>query len=49
MRNEDWNNIFGDTPEEFHKSVNSALEKIAEREETNMSRSMGIRKILLFV
>ena len=46
MRNEDWNNIFGDTPEEFHKSVNSALEKIAEREETNMSRSMGIRKIV---
>lgn len=47
MRNEDWNNIFGDTPEEFHKSVNSALEKIAEREETNMSRSMGIRKIVV--
>ena len=37
----------GDTPEEFHKSVNSALEKIAEREETNMSRSMGIRKIVV--
>lgn len=49
MRNEDWNNIFGDTPEEFHKSVNSALEKIAEREETNMSRSMGIRKIVVAV
>ena len=47
MRNEDWNNIFGDTPEEIHKSVNSALEKIAEREETNMSRSMGIRKIVV--
>ena len=47
MSNEDWNNIFGDTPEEFHKSVNSALEKIAEREETNMSRSMGIRKIVV--
>ena len=47
MRNEDWNNIFGDTPEEFHKSVNSALEKIGEREETNMSRSMGIRKIVV--
>ena len=47
MRNEDWNNIFGDTPEEFHKSVNSALEKIAEREETNMSRSIGIRKIVV--
>ena len=47
MRNEDWNNIFGDTPEEFHKSVNSALEKIAERKETNMTRSMGIRKIVV--
>lgn len=47
MRNEDWNNIFGDTPKEFHKSVNSALEKIAKREETNMSRSMGIRKIVV--
>ena len=47
MRNETGTHIFGDTPEEFHKSVNSALEKIAEREETNMSRSMGIRKIVV--
>lgn len=33
MKKEEWGNIFGDTPEGFHNSVNSALKEISEMEE----------------
>ena len=47
MKKEEWNSIFGETPEGFHNSVNSALSKISDREETKMSKSANIRKIVV--
>lgn len=49
MKKEEWKNIFGETPEGFHDSVNSALSKISEREETKMSRSFSIKKAVIAV
>lgn len=47
MRKEEWDRIFGDAPEEFHNSVNSALNKISEREETKMSKSLFAKKAVI--
>ena len=45
MKKIDWDKAFGECPEEFHNSVNSALSKISNREEKNMSRISLKKKI----
>lgn len=47
MKKEEWGNIFGDTPEGFHNSVNSALKEISEREEIKMSKSVFTKKVVV--
>lgn len=47
MRKLDWNRAFGECPESFHDSVNSALDKISNREENNMSRISLKKKVVL--
>ena len=37
MKKIDWDKAFGEGPVDFHNSVNSALSKISNREENNMS------------
>ena len=47
MKKIDWDKAFGECPEEFHNSVNSALSKISNREEKNMSRISLKKKIII--
>ena len=41
MQKHDWNKIFDERPEEFHKCVKSALAQLPEKEEINMKKSFG--------
>ena len=47
MKKEDWDKIFGETPEGFHNSVNSALNKISEREETKMRKAFFVKRAVI--
>ena len=47
MKKIDWDKAFGECPEEFHNSVNSALSKISNREEKNMSRISLKKKVII--
>lgn len=47
MKNIDWEKAFGERPENFHDSVNSALSEISNREENNMSKISLKKKVII--
>lgn len=49
MKKHNWHEVFDECPQEFHKSVNSALREISNREENNMKSSWSKKAILTAV
>jgi len=49
MKKHNWDSAFGECPEEFHKSVNSALREISNREDNKMKASWSKKAIITAV